>query len=92
MHFIADDQGAFTGALGMLFDASPLLGAPRSKVSSLLPAFPDVCSVRGCASANEGISQRYVAITEGDTITHLAVEPNPGEVTVTAADKILPWV
>lgn len=33
VHFIADDQGAFTGALGMLFDASPLLGGPRSKVS-----------------------------------------------------------
>ena len=32
VHFIADDQGAFTGALGMLFDASGLLGAPRSKV------------------------------------------------------------
>ncbi|KAI0740400.1 Redoxin [Earliella scabrosa] len=66
IHFIADDQGAFTGALGMLFDASPLLGAPRSK--------------------------RYVAVTEGDTITHLAVEANPGEVTSTAAEKILPWL
>ena len=32
IHFIADDQGAFIGALGMLFDASGLLGAPRSKV------------------------------------------------------------
>ena len=35
IHFIADDQGAFTGALGMLFDASDLLGAPRSKVRTL---------------------------------------------------------
>ncbi|RDX44652.1 Redoxin [Polyporus arcularius HHB13444] len=66
VHFIADDQGAFTGALGMLFDASALLGAPRSK--------------------------RYAAIVEGDTITHLAVEPNPGQLTVTAAEKILPWL
>ncbi|KAI0776860.1 Redoxin [Trametes elegans] len=66
VHFIADDQGAFVGSLGMLFDASPLLGAPRSK--------------------------RFVAVTEGDTITYLAVEPNPGEVTVTAADKVLPWL
>ena len=32
IHFVADDQGAFTAALGMLFDASPLLGGPRSKV------------------------------------------------------------
>ena len=37
-------------------------------------------------------SQRYVAVTEGDTITHLAVEANPGEVTSTAAEKILPWL
>ncbi|KAI0739506.1 Redoxin [Daedaleopsis nitida] len=66
IHFIADDQGAFTGALGMLFDASGLLGAPRSK--------------------------RYVAVTEGDTIVHIAVESIPSEVTVTAADKILPWL
>ncbi|KAI0819695.1 Redoxin [Trametes gibbosa] len=66
IHFIADDQGAFIGALGMLFDASALLGAPRSK--------------------------RFVAVTEGETISYLAVEPTPGEVTVTAADKILPWV
>ncbi|GBE85759.1 Putative peroxiredoxin [Sparassis crispa] len=29
--FIADDEGAFVGALGLLFDASPLLGGPRSK-------------------------------------------------------------
>ena len=36
--------------------------------------------------------QRYVAIVEDDTITYLAVEPNPGEVTVTAAEKVLPWV
>ena len=39
VHFIADDQGAFTGALGMLFDASPLLGGPRSKVSSIYVLF-----------------------------------------------------
>ena len=36
--------------------------------------------------------QRYVAIVEDDTITYLAVEPNPGEVTVAAAEKVLPWV
>ena len=32
IHFIADDKGAFTSGVGMLFDASGLLGAPRSKV------------------------------------------------------------
>ncbi|KAI0363704.1 Redoxin [Pilatotrama ljubarskyi] len=66
VHFISDDQGAFVGALGMLFDASPLLGAPRSK--------------------------RFVAVTQDDKIIHIAVEPNPAELTVTAAERILPWL
>ena len=44
-----------------------------------------------CKSAYDS-EQRYVAVTEGDTITYIAVESNPGEVTVTAADKILPWL
>ncbi|OBZ73407.1 putative peroxiredoxin pmp20 [Grifola frondosa] len=64
VHFIADDKGAFIGAMGLLFDASPLLGAPRSK--------------------------RFVVITEGPTVKHVVVEPNPGELTICAADKVLP--
>ena len=40
VHFIADDQGAFVGALGMLFDASALLGAPRSKVRPTIDPSP----------------------------------------------------
>ncbi|KAH9939706.1 Redoxin [Epithele typhae] len=66
VRFIADDQGAFVGALGMLFDASPLLGGPRSK--------------------------RFVLVVDGDTISHLAVEAVPSELTTTAADKVLPWL
>ncbi|KIM37403.1 hypothetical protein M413DRAFT_448471 [Hebeloma cylindrosporum] len=31
IHFIADDKGAFVSSLGLIFDASPLLGNPRSK-------------------------------------------------------------
>ncbi|KAK6992078.1 Redoxin [Favolaschia claudopus] len=31
VRFISDDSGAFSTALGLLFDASPLLGSPRSK-------------------------------------------------------------
>lgn len=31
MHFISDDKGAFTSKLGLVFDASPLLGGPRAK-------------------------------------------------------------
>lgn len=33
IHFIADDKGAFVTSLGLIFDASPLLGNPRSKAS-----------------------------------------------------------
>jgi len=64
IHFIADDKGAFVGALGMLFDASEKLGAPRSK--------------------------RFVLITEGDKVTQVAAETEPSDLTVTAADKVLP--
>lgn len=31
LHFIADDSGSLTTQLGLMFDATPLLGAPRSK-------------------------------------------------------------
>ncbi|KAJ3489019.1 hypothetical protein NLJ89_g11564 [Agrocybe chaxingu] len=31
IHFIADDKGAFVGSIGLIFDASGLLGGPRSK-------------------------------------------------------------
>ncbi|KZT20714.1 Redoxin-domain-containing protein [Neolentinus lepideus HHB14362 ss-1] len=61
--FIADDTGNFTSKVGLLFDASPLLGAPRSK--------------------------RYVIITDGDKVSSITVEPNPGELTTCAAEKIL---
>ncbi|PCH34733.1 Redoxin [Wolfiporia cocos MD-104 SS10] len=64
VRFIADDGGAFVGALGMLFDASQRLGGPRSK--------------------------RFVLITEGDEVTHVAVEQIPSDLTICAAEKILP--
>ncbi|KAI5119678.1 hypothetical protein M0805_009622 [Coniferiporia weirii] len=63
VQFLADDQGAFTAALGMLFDASALLGGPRSK--------------------------RYVVVAEDGLVTHVAVEQDPTEVTVTRAEVIL---
>ncbi|EIN04457.1 Redoxin-domain-containing protein [Punctularia strigosozonata HHB-11173 SS5] len=31
VRFIADDKGAFVSQLGLIFDASPLLGSPRSE-------------------------------------------------------------
>ncbi|KAJ4490704.1 Redoxin-domain-containing protein [Lentinula aciculospora] len=31
VRFMADDKGAFTSALGLMFDATPKFGAPRSK-------------------------------------------------------------
>ncbi|KAH9946572.1 Redoxin [Amylocystis lapponica] len=64
VHFVADDKGAFTGALGLIFDASPMLGAPRAK--------------------------RFVVVTEGSQVTHVAVEPVPSGLTICAAEKILP--
>ncbi|TCD71110.1 hypothetical protein EIP91_000204 [Steccherinum ochraceum] len=35
-------------------------------------------------------AKRFVIVAEGTQITHLAIEPDPTKVTVTAADKILP--
>ena len=82
VRFIADDRAELTLALGMLFDATPLLGGPRSTVcqSTIRP---------GCV-AYRFLRQRYVIVTEGDKITSVAVEPVPSQVTITAADKILP--
>jgi peroxiredoxin len=31
VHFLADDAGKFTSAIGMSFDAGPILGNARSK-------------------------------------------------------------
>jgi peroxiredoxin len=36
VRFIADDTGAFVTSLGLIFDASALLGAPRSKRFALV--------------------------------------------------------
>lgn len=36
IHFIADDTGALSAALGLIFDATPLLGGPRLKRSVLI--------------------------------------------------------
>ena len=43
----------------------------------------------GCV-AYRFLWQRYVIVTEGDKIASVAVEPVPSQVTITAADKILP--
>ncbi|KAL5522118.1 hypothetical protein ACEPAF_1975 [Sanghuangporus sanghuang] len=63
VQFIADDQGTFVGSLGLLFDASPLLGGPRSK--------------------------RFVIVADNGKVTHVAVEQDPPEITVTKAEAIL---
>jgi len=41
VRFIADDKAELTLALGMLFDATPLLGGPRSKVRFTVPPCPE---------------------------------------------------
>lgn len=38
------------------------------------------------------LEQRFVVIADGDKVTHVMVEPNPGELTITAADKVLPML
>jgi len=83
VRFIADDKAELTLALGMLFDATPLLGGPRSKVCFTIPHPPE-------RTVDRFGRKRYVVVTEGDKITSVAVEAKPGEVTITAADKILP--
>lgn len=83
IRFIADDKAELTLALGMLFDATPLLGGPRSKVCFTVAPCPE-CAI------NKSGQQRYAVITDGDKITSVAVESVPGEVTITAADRILP--
>ncbi|KAF8581186.1 Redoxin [Ramaria rubella] len=45
IHFIADDKGAFTSAIGLIFDASPLLGGPRAKRYALIVDNGKVTSV-----------------------------------------------
>ena len=32
VRFVADDDGTFTGSIGMMLDTSALIGGPRSKV------------------------------------------------------------
>ncbi|KAK0234802.1 hypothetical protein EDD85DRAFT_845411 [Armillaria nabsnona] len=63
IHFLADDQGEFAGATGLIFDATPLLGGPRSK--------------------------RYVMIVKNHEVASVAVEEDPGKVTITDAKTIL---
>lgn len=84
IRFIADDKGAFTGALGLLFDASPLFGAPRAKVRLL----PHRLSIQLFVDQKPNV-QRFVLVTDGHKITHVAVEEDPSQVTVTASDKVL---
>ncbi|CAA7263795.1 unnamed protein product [Cyclocybe aegerita] len=45
IHFIADDKGAFVGSLGLIFDASGLLGGPRSKRFAIVTDGDKVVSV-----------------------------------------------
>ncbi|PBK83405.1 Redoxin [Armillaria gallica] len=45
IHFLADDQGEFAGATGLIFDATPLLGGPRSKRYVMIVKNQEVASV-----------------------------------------------
>ncbi|KAK0430952.1 hypothetical protein EV421DRAFT_1689960, partial [Armillaria borealis] len=63
IHFLVDDQGEFAGATGLIFNATPLLGGPRSK--------------------------HYVMIVKNQEVTLVAVEEDPGKVTIIDAETIL---
>jgi hypothetical protein len=39
VRFIADDQALFVSGLGLVLDATPILGAPRAKVTHLRIGF-----------------------------------------------------
>ncbi|KDR72792.1 hypothetical protein GALMADRAFT_252056 [Galerina marginata CBS 339.88] len=45
IHFIADDKAAFVSSIGLIFDASPLLGGPRSKRFAIVTNGNEVVSV-----------------------------------------------
>ncbi|PBK82099.1 thioredoxin-like protein [Armillaria gallica] len=45
IHFLADDQGEFAGATGLIFDVTPLLGGPRSKRYVMIVKNHEVASV-----------------------------------------------
>jgi hypothetical protein len=49
VHFIADDKGALTSGLGLIFDAGNLLGAPRSKVSLPIIFSPSGATDEACS-------------------------------------------
>ncbi|KAK0218890.1 Redoxin [Armillaria fumosa] len=62
IHFLADDQGEFAGATGLIFDATPLLGGPRSKRYVMIVKNQEVASV----AVEEDPSK--VTITDAKTI------------------------
>lgn len=37
VHFVADDDGTFTGSIRMMLDTSAILGGPRSKARMPVP-------------------------------------------------------
>ena len=76
----------WTASVGLLFDATPLLGGPRSKVS-----YEDHSVHRLVEQSNNAnLFQRYVIITTKEgTVESVIVEQNPGELTITDAKTVL---
>ncbi|KAF9050830.1 Redoxin [Hymenopellis radicata] len=62
IRFMADDQGKFTSAVGLMFDATPLLGGPRSKRYAMIVENGKVLSV----FVEEDLGQ--ITITDGLTL------------------------
>lgn len=72
VRFMADDKGSFTSSLGLMFDATPVFGAPRSKVCTKLRIYP----VRDLFR----YLQRYVIIADGDKVEFIFIEEDPTKV------------
>ena len=90
VRFIADDQALFVSGLGLILDATPALGAPRSKVTH--PRISSRVTSRSlfffCLFVFLSV-QRFVIIANDDAIETVLVEENAGELTQTEASKVL---
>lgn len=91
VRFISDDQASFVSELGLVMDASPVLGAPRAKVYIYISCLTHFFLSHSHLPINSCVrlSQRFVIIANDDTIETVIVEENAGELTVTGATKVL---
>jgi peroxiredoxin len=85
VRFIADDQALFVSELGLVFDATPILGAPRAKVNTWFTT----ARLADLSFLTSLFVQRFVIVANDDTIETVIVEDNAGEMTQTEASVVL---